>query len=113
MKSIKNKVVAITGAGSGIGRALAEAFAKEGAALALNDYSKERLLETKKMVEALGSQAMIDDFDVVNREAMEAFAVKVEQSLGAANIIINNAGVSGVDLPTYTLPIEDYERIMQ
>lgn len=113
MKSFKDKVVVITGAGSGMGRAYAQAFAAEGAKLALNDYNAESLTETADLLKQQGHDAVFcEAFDVSNRDAFDSFAEQVEQTLGKAHVVINNAGVEGAVKPVWATSKQDYERIM-
>lgn len=100
MRSFSGKVVAVTGAASGIGRALAIRFGAEGAALALCDVNEARLKETARLVE--GSPRVTTHLvDVAEREAVAAWARSVEQEHGDVDVIVNNAGVSA------TATIED------
>lgn len=95
MKTLEDKVVVITGAGSGIGRALALNAAGRGAVLALSDWDEVGLLETADLVQALGARsARTDKLDVRDREAMRAYAASVRDELGRVNVIVNNAGVA-------------------
>jgi NAD(P)-dependent dehydrogenase (short-subunit alcohol dehydrogenase family) len=71
------KVCVITGAGSGIGRALAENLARRGAKLALSDIDTEGLAETVRRVEALGAQVKSDRLNVAEREAVLLYADEV------------------------------------
>jgi NADP-dependent 3-hydroxy acid dehydrogenase YdfG len=92
MKSLKDKVVVITGAGSGIGRALAGFAAEKGALLALTDWNQAGLDETTA---SLGSSRLIAaQVDQRDEAAVNAFAERVEKDLGGANVVVNNAGVS-------------------
>ena len=111
MKIFKNKVVVITGAGSGIGRALAQDFAKRGAKLALNDFKEETLKET---IALLGPRVEVLSavFDVSKEEAMNQFAVDVISRFGAVDVMINNAGVAQESLLTHELPTEDFEWLL-
>lgn len=96
MKDFKNKVVAITGAGSGMGRAYAIEFGKLGAKLALTDWNEENLLETKQLVQELGVQEVFTKaFDVSVEEKVFKFAEEVKIALGNTHVIINNAGIAG------------------
>ncbi|GGY85324.1 SDR family NAD(P)-dependent oxidoreductase [Marinobacter zhanjiangensis] len=114
MKQFTDKVVVITGAGSGMGRGYALAFARLGAKLALNDYDREGLEETGTLVRALSDKALLTDvFDVGSRGHMYDFATRVKAEMGNASVIINNAGVSGEGLPTWGLSDDSYERVMQ
>ncbi|MBW2942122.1 SDR family NAD(P)-dependent oxidoreductase [Zhongshania aquimaris] len=113
MKDFNNKIVAITGAGSGMGRAYALEFAKLGARLALNDYDEKGLAKTVEMVNNTAETKVFSAvFDVADRSAMEAFAANVKSSLGNAHVIINNAGVSGDGKPVWATPLSSIERVM-
>lgn len=95
MKNFQDKVVVITGAGSGIGRALALDFAGRGAKLALSDINEAGLAET---VAQVGEVAPVDvhtsRLDVADRAAFEAYAGAVLDHFGGVNVVINNAGVA-------------------
>lgn len=113
MKSFENKVVVITGAGSGMGRAYAVEFAKLGARLALNDYNEPTLLETRALaLEAGAPQVHCEVFDVSSADAFESFASDVQKTSGNAHVIINNAGVASTGLPTWDLDRGTVERVM-
>jgi len=94
MKSFSGKVAAITGAGSGIGRALALALAKEGAHLALSDVNESGLKETAKMCKSLSVKVTTARVNVSERQAMHDWADKVVRDHGKVNLIFNNAGVA-------------------
>ncbi len=92
-RDLNGKVVAITGAGSGIGRALAQLAAERGAKLALSDWDKAGLDETVELVGS-GVEVTSAQVDVSEREAVAAWAASVVDHFGAVNMIVNNAGVS-------------------
>jgi NADP-dependent 3-hydroxy acid dehydrogenase YdfG len=94
MKKLDNKVVVITGAGSGIGRALALDFAGRGARLALSDINEAGLAETVDAVKHRGAEVKADRLDVADRAAFEAYAADVLSHYGGVNVVINNAGVA-------------------
>lgn len=95
MRTLRDKVVVITGAGSGIGRALAVLTAGHGARLAISDVDVAGLEETARLVrEATGHEARLDKLDVVDRAAMREYAASVAADLGRVNVVVNNAGVA-------------------
>lgn len=111
MKQIKDKVVVITGAGSGIGRALAQDFAKRGAKLALNDFKEDTLLETIASL-APSTPVFYAVFDVSDEKKMQAFAKDVDQKYNQVDIVINNAGVAQEGLMSSDISTEDYEWLL-
>ena len=94
MSSFKGKVAVITGAGSGIGRALALNLAKQGAQLALSDVDTDGLAETVRQAEALGANVKSDRLNVAEREAVLAYADAVVEHFGTVNQVYNNAGIA-------------------
>jgi NAD(P)-dependent dehydrogenase (short-subunit alcohol dehydrogenase family) len=94
MRQFKGKIAVITGAGSGIGRALALELGRAGCRLALSDVSETGLKGTVAACEALGIEARGYPLDVSKREAVYAHAEDVKRDFGNANLVINNAGVS-------------------
>lgn len=111
MKSLKGKVVAITGAGSGIGRATAELAARQGAHVAISDVNEKGLIETRAACEGHGIRCEVTVLDVADRDAVYAWAESTHKAFGQVNVIINNAGVSlgGV---VEDLSYEDFEWLM-
>ena len=95
MKSLDDKVVVITGAGSGIGRALAVACARRGSLLALSDVDDAGLAQTVALAEDAGARAVRSDHvDVADRAALAAYASAVAEHFGRVNVVVNNAGVA-------------------
>jgi NAD(P)-dependent dehydrogenase (short-subunit alcohol dehydrogenase family) len=94
MKSFQNKVAAITGASSGIGRALALELARQKCDVALSDVDEEGLQETTDQVNELGVVVTSQRVDVADREAVYAWADQVVSDHGKVNLIFNNAGVA-------------------
>jgi len=95
MKSLKDKVVVITGAGSGIGRALALDVAGRGALLAISDVDEAGLAETAALADKAGAtEVRTDRLDVADREAFAAYADDVAAHFGRVNVVVNNAGVA-------------------
>ena len=94
MNQFEAKVAVITGAGSGIGRALALNLATKGAKLALSDIDTEGLTETVRQAEALGAQVKSDRLHVAEREAVLAYADAVVAYFGEVHQVYNNAGIA-------------------
>ncbi|MBF6174531.1 SDR family NAD(P)-dependent oxidoreductase [Nocardia blacklockiae] len=90
----RGKVCVITGAGSGIGRALAENLARRGAKLALSDIDTEGLAETVRRCEGLGAEVKSDRLNVAEREAVLLYADEVKKHFGVVHQIYNNAGIA-------------------
>jgi NAD(P)-dependent dehydrogenase (short-subunit alcohol dehydrogenase family) len=91
MNELRGKVAVVTGAASGLGRAMALAFAAEGMRLALADVNKPGLEETRNRV---GPHGMIVRLDVSNGADVEAFAKRCIDEFGAVHVVCNNAGVA-------------------
>jgi len=95
MKSLSDKVVVITGAGSGMGREMALKAAREGALLAISDWNAEGLAETVDLCKGAGAKELRSDVvDVSDRAAMATWATAVAEQFGRVNMVVNNAGVT-------------------
>ncbi|HET7072944.1 MAG TPA: SDR family oxidoreductase [Mycobacterium sp.] len=111
MRGFAGKVAAVTGAGSGIGQALAVELARSGAKLAISDVDTEGLAQTEEQLKAIGAPVKAGRLDVTEREAFLAYADAVNDHFGQVNQIYNNAGIA------FTGDIEvsqfkDIERVM-
>jgi NAD(P)-dependent dehydrogenase (short-subunit alcohol dehydrogenase family) len=112
MKDFQDKVAAITGAGSGIGRALALELARRGCALALSDIDQTGLLETLRLVQSAGqTDASTAVVDVADRAAVFEWAGECRARHGKVNLLFNNAGVALNSMAESTLP-EDFDWLM-
>jgi len=111
MKNFKDKVAAITGAASGMGRTLAVELARRGCHLALSDVNNAGLEETARLAQQHGVKVTTSVLDVSNRDAVYAWADQVVADHGKVNLIFNNAGVAltvGLD----AVQASDFEWIM-
>jgi NAD(P)-dependent dehydrogenase (short-subunit alcohol dehydrogenase family) len=94
-KNFADKVVVITGAGSGMGREMALIAARDGALLAVSDWNEPALAETVDLLKAAGARELRSDVvDVSNRAAVGEWATAVAEQFGRVNVLVNNAGVS-------------------
>jgi NAD(P)-dependent dehydrogenase (short-subunit alcohol dehydrogenase family) len=110
MTKIAGKVVAVTGASSGIGRALGIALVQRGAHVALSDVNAAGLAETASLVKGT-TKVTTHVVDVRDWDAMQKHAADVEQAHGGADIIINNAGLTVRDT-IESMPYADFKLVM-
>jgi NADP-dependent 3-hydroxy acid dehydrogenase YdfG len=111
MEGFAGKVAAVTGAGSGIGQALALELGRSGASLAISDVDLEGLAHTEEQLIAIGAQVRSDRLDVTEREAFQVYADHINEHYGKVNQIYNNAGIAytgDVDITAF----KDIERVM-
>ncbi len=106
---LKDKVAAITGGGRGIGRAIALAYAREGARLVLAARSVEGLEETQRMVADEGGKALVVPTDISNVESVAALAQKAREHFGRVDILVNNSGIAGPTAPLWEITPDDWE----
>jgi NADP-dependent 3-hydroxy acid dehydrogenase YdfG len=111
MEGFAGKVAVVTGAGSGIGQALALELARSGASVAISDVNAEGLAQTEEQLKAIGAPFRSDRLDVTEREAFHIYADQINEHFGKVNQIYNNAGIA------YTGDVEitqfkDIERVM-
>src|SRR6202045_1486783 len=111
MEGFAGKVAAVTGAGSGIGQALALELGRSGATLAISDVDVEGLAQTEERLRAIGVPVRADRLDVAEREAFPAYADAGNEHFGTVNQIYNNAGVASagdIEISQF----KDIERVM-
>jgi len=96
---LKEKVVLITGAGSGIGQSIAMAFAREGAVVIVNDRAEQKCSETLSLIQAAGGSAAAAPFDVGDPDAVRNGVSGAEQRWGRVDILVNNAAVMLANVP--------------
>lgn len=110
--SIKGKVALVTGAGQGIGRAIALRLAKDGADIAIVDVKEERMKAVADEVKAVGRKATTFRADVTNRDEVYAAVDHAEKELGGFDIMINNAGIAQVQ-PIVDITPEELDSILK
>lgn len=94
---LNNKIALVTGAGSGIGQAIAELFAQEGARVVVDDRYGPRAQETVERIKAAGGEALAVEADVSKKAAVEAMVAQALSSYGRVDILVNNAAVGTGD----------------
>ena len=109
----KDKVVLITGASQGIGKATALKFAEENATLAINDIEgqEEQLKELKNEIEKLGGKANYYLADVANYEEVEKMVQSIKNDLGKLDVLVNNAGICR-DKTLAKMTKEDWQKVI-
>ncbi|MHA1885401.1 MAG: SDR family NAD(P)-dependent oxidoreductase, partial [Promethearchaeota archaeon] len=108
MKEFKNKVVVITGAGSGIGLALAERCAKEGMKVVVADIDKIGLRRAQRKIKRIGGESVAVLTDVSKANDIEELAKKALEAYGAVHLLVNNAGIGNTKY-TWEYTIKDWE----
>jgi len=112
MKELNDRVAVVTGAGSGIGRALAERFAAEGMRVVLADVDEARARETETLLAARGARTLVVQTDVQQGAAVEALAARTLAAFGAVHVVCNNAGVAGLGRPSWEQPLESWQQVL-
>jgi short-subunit dehydrogenase len=110
---VAGKVVVVTGAGSGMGRELTLELVRRGAAVAAVDMRAETLAETKKLATDLGGKVATYAMDITDAAAVAALPAKVEADLGAADALINNAGIIQKFVKVNELSMDDAMHVMK
>ncbi|MFC4776560.1 SDR family NAD(P)-dependent oxidoreductase [Paenibacillus sp. GCM10023252] len=108
---LAGKNVLITGAGSGIGRSTAVLFAKEGAAVLVNDISESQGQAAVEEIVSLGGKARFIQADVTDAASVEAMVRQALEQEGSIDVLFNNAGISGVGALHEVEP-EQWDRVM-
>ena len=112
MKDFKQKIVVITGGGSGMGRSMAIQLAKMGATVLTSDVNKAALAETKRIIEADNGKVKTYIVVVGVKEQVYAFAEEVLKEYKYIDVLINNAGIAIGEATLNEVPLEDFERLV-
>ena len=113
MKDFQDKVAVVTGAGSGIGRALAEKAAAEGMKVVLADVEEEALAEVEGELRGRDTHVIALRTDVSKSEQVERLAQRTLEAFGAVHLLFNNAGVSGGGGPIWTATEADWRWVLE
>ncbi len=109
---LNNKVALVTGAASGIGRAIALVLAREGAVVIVSDMDEQGGRETVELVVRQGGDAQFVKADVAVPADMQALVAQTVDRYGALHIACNNAGVGGETVPTADYPLDEWSRVI-
>src|SRR5690554_2677420 len=112
MSELANKIVVVTGASAGVGRATAVEFARQGATVALLARGKAGLEGARAEVEAAGGKAWVQTLDVADADAVDAAAERIEAELGPIDIWVNNAMVTVLS-PISQMTAEEFRRVTE
>jgi NAD(P)-dependent dehydrogenase (short-subunit alcohol dehydrogenase family) len=111
MGRLENKVAVITGAGSGMGHATAELFAREGAIVAVTDANVEAGQAVAAGIIAEGGRAAFWEVNVASEMAIAAAYAEIGSEFGTIDVLVNCAGIIGVDKPTHELSEEEWDAL--
>ena len=111
MERLKNRVAIVTGAGQGIGRALALGLAREGAKVVIADINEENAASVKSEVKASGGTALAACADVLNEDSVQTMVDKSLREFGKLDILVNNAGIFPVS-SVEEMREEDWDRVI-
>jgi NAD(P)-dependent dehydrogenase (short-subunit alcohol dehydrogenase family) len=106
------KIALVTGAGTGVGRAVALALAKAGYTLVLAGRRKEPLDSVAAEINGIGSQALAAPTDVSERDSILALFAKVKSTFGRLDVLFNNAGIGAPPVPFEDLPFETWKKVV-
>jgi NAD(P)-dependent dehydrogenase (short-subunit alcohol dehydrogenase family) len=112
---LEGKVALITGAGSGIGRAIAVLFAREGASVGINFSRNEKgARETLRLVEETGSEGVVLKADISAAEEVKSIAEELQARFGKIDVLVNNSGIGSETTPdrVVDIAVEDWDRVM-
>ncbi len=112
MKRLENKVVLMTGGSLGIGREGCKKLAQEGATVAITDIADDEGQELKKEIVDDGGKAGYWHLDVSDEEEVQSVFSRVKDQFGKIDVLVNNAGISGVNKPTHEISLEEWQKVI-
>lgn len=112
MNRVKDKVAIVTGGSIGIGHGTALLLAREGARVAVTDLLQEEGLKTVEEIKSFGGEAKFWRMDVSKEEEVRKVFAEINKGFGKIDVLVNNAGISGVNKPTDEVTVEEWDRVM-
>lgn len=112
MNELKDKVAIVTGSGRGIGLGIARVFAREGAAVVINDLTMKNAHEGADAITAAGGRAMPFEANVTNKASLDAMVEATVKQYGHLDILVNNAGIEGPPHLLHELPEAQWDRVL-
>jgi NAD(P)-dependent dehydrogenase (short-subunit alcohol dehydrogenase family) len=112
MKSLENKTAIVTGAGSGIGRAIAILYAAEGARIVVSDINEKGGEETIEQIKSAGGEAIFVKADTSNPDDSKKLVDEAVKAYGALHIAVNNAGIGGPISPVGDYPVDGWDKVI-
>lgn len=112
MKQLAGKITVVTGGGSGIGAAVARAFAREGAEVAMCGRRAQALEATREAIASAGGTAVAVPADLTRREDVTRLVEAIRERFGRLDVLVNNAGILGVHAPIAEYPEDVWEAVI-
>ncbi len=113
--SVADKVVVITGAGQGIGRSFAKAFASAGARVVIAERNMDKARAVEQEIAAGNGHAKVFETDVADEDSVKSLAANIDQAFGRADVLINNAAIfSTLEMrPFDQIPVAEWEQVLR
>jgi NAD(P)-dependent dehydrogenase (short-subunit alcohol dehydrogenase family) len=111
MGRLQDKVAIITGAAAGVGQAVAQLFAKEGATVAVTDINEELGAKTAEEIQMNGGKAQFWKLNIAVENEVKTVFKEIYETFGKIDILINNAGIIGVDKPTHEVEEQEWDNV--
>ncbi len=112
MRRLKDKVAIVTGGARGIGAATCEMLAREGAAVGVTDLHDEEGAAVVERIRTAGGTARYWHLDVAEEQEVQRVFNEVADEFGRLNVVVNNAGISGINKPTDEITVEEWEQVI-
>jgi NAD(P)-dependent dehydrogenase (short-subunit alcohol dehydrogenase family) len=112
MGRMEGKIVVVTGGARGIGRAVSKLLAREGGAVAVTDVVAEEGRQVAEEIGAAGAKGAFWQLDTSREPDVERVFAEIDKELGGIHVLVNNAGISGVNRPTHEIDAGDWDRVI-